>query len=34
VTSEPNANTTSAATSTGVRPRRSAIRPISGSIAT
>ncbi len=34
VTSEPNANTTSAATRTGVRPRRSAMRPMSGSIAT
>ena len=28
------ANSTSAATSTGTRPRRSAIRPMSGSIAT
>ena len=34
VTREPKAKTTSAATSTGARPRRSAIRPISGSIAT
>ena len=34
MTSEPNAKITSAATSTGTRPRRSAIRPISGSIAT
>ena len=34
MTSEPKAKTTSAATSTGVRPRRSAIRPIRGSIAT
>ena len=34
MTSEPTAKTTSAAISTGSRPRRSAIRPISGSIAT
>ena len=34
MTSEPSAKITSAATSTGTRPRRSAIRPISGSIAT
>ena len=34
VTSEPTAKTSSAATSTGTRPRRSAIRPISGSMAT
>ncbi len=34
MTSEPSANTTSAITSTGSRPRRSAIRPMSGSIAT
>ena len=34
MTSDPSAKTTSAATSTGTRPRRSAIRPISGSIAT
>ena len=32
--SEPAAKTTRAATSTGTRPRRSAIRPIRGSIAT
>ncbi len=34
MTSDPTAKTSSAATSTGTRPRRSAIRPISGSIAT
>jgi hypothetical protein len=34
VTSEPRAKITSEPTSTGSRPRRSAIRPISGSIAT
>ena len=34
VTSEPRAKTTSDPTSTGSRPRRSATRPISGSIAT
>ena len=34
MTREPTANTTSDMTSTGTRPRRSAIRPISGSIAT
>ena len=34
VTSEPKAKSTSAANRTGVRPRRSAIRPMSGSIAT
>ena len=34
VTSEPTAKSTSAATSTGTRPRRSAIRPINGSMAT
>ena len=34
VTSEPSAKTTSEPTSTGSRPRRSAIRPISGSTAT
>ena len=34
MTREPSAKTTSAITSTGTRPRRSAIRPISGSIAT
>ena len=34
MTSEPTAKTSRAATSTGTRPRRSEIRPISGSIAT
>ena len=33
VTSEPNPKTTSAPTSTGTRPRMSAMRPMSGSIA-
>ena len=34
MTSEPTENTTSDPTSTGIRPRRSATRPISGSMAT
>ena len=34
MTSDPTAKITSAATSTGTRPRRSAIRPINGSMAT
>ena len=34
MTNEPMAKTTRAITSTGTRPRRSATRPISGSMAT